>query len=111
MKRSINLYEFREAFVKADRAENFSYHGLELLFKYCEEYEESCGIEIELDVIAFCCEFSEDHWEDIASNHCIDLSDCEDDAEKIEAVREYLEYHTQLVGYVDSEESFLYAKF
>ena len=111
MKQSVNLYEFRDAFTKADRTENFSYAGLGMLFEYFEEYEESCGTEIELDVIAICCEYSEDHWEDIASDYDIDLSDCEDDDEKIEAVRDYLEYHTQLVGYVDSEESFLYAQF
>jgi len=35
-----------------NRKTNFSYEGLEILFEYLEELEESTGEEIELDVIA-----------------------------------------------------------
>ena len=37
----------------------FSDIGLTALFDYFTEYEDSTGEEMELDVIAICCEFSE----------------------------------------------------
>lgn len=58
MKQSVNLHTFRRAF-ETLRPDNFSYAGQEALFDYLEEYEESTGAEVELDVIALCCDFSE----------------------------------------------------
>jgi hypothetical protein len=58
MKQTINQYQFADAF-RSIRPDNFTYAGLHALFDYLEEYEESCGEEIELDVIALCCEYSE----------------------------------------------------
>jgi len=58
MKQSVNLYTFRRAF-ETLRPDNFSYAGQAALFDYLEEYEESTGEELELDVIALCCDFSE----------------------------------------------------
>jgi len=59
MKQMINLYEFRKAFMDYGREDNFSYDGLEVLFNYLQDYEESTGVEVELDVIAICCDFTE----------------------------------------------------
>ena len=59
MKKTINFYDFERAFSNADRANQFSYEGQRALFEYLEEYEESTGEEIELDVIAFCMHFDE----------------------------------------------------
>jgi hypothetical protein len=58
MKQSISKQDFRNAF-NAIRPDNFSYVGLDCLFEYFEDYEESTGEQIELDVIAICCEFIE----------------------------------------------------
>ena len=58
MKQSVNFYDFERAFKRYER-ENFSYDGLKALFSYLEEYEDDTGEEVELDVIALCCEFSE----------------------------------------------------
>ena len=58
MKSTITLDNFLDAF-KAIRPDNFSYEGLCALFHYFEEMEELIGQEIELDVIAICCEYSE----------------------------------------------------
>lgn len=44
---------------RAIRPENFSPDALRMLFAYYEELEESTGEEIELDVIAICCEWAE----------------------------------------------------
>ena len=59
MKQTINFYDFSNAFHKAGRGNQFTYDGLKALFEYLEEYEEATGDEIELDVIALCCEFTE----------------------------------------------------
>lgn len=58
MKKTIGQYEFTEAFRKI-RPENFSYDGLKALYEYFDNYEESTGEEIELDVIAICCDYTE----------------------------------------------------
>lgn len=99
MKTTVSLYDFRDAFHRV-RPNNFSYEGLEVLFDYLEEYEESTGEELELDVIGLCCDFSEDTVEAIADNYGVDLSECEDEDEKAEKVREYLEDEGALVGEV-----------
>ncbi len=57
MKSTVSLSDFRDAFQV--RKENFSYEGLEALFNYLESYEEDTGEEIELDVIALCCDYTE----------------------------------------------------
>jgi len=58
MKQSVNIYDFERAFKRCER-ENFSYDGLKALFEYLEEYEDGTGEEVELDVIALCCEYAE----------------------------------------------------
>ena len=59
MKKTVYLDDFRNAFVAYDRANNFTYKGLSALYDYFMDYENDCGIEIELDVIAICCEYTE----------------------------------------------------
>lgn len=98
MKTTIDFSDFREAFRRYDRESSYTREGLEMLFNYFEELEDSIGEEIELDVIAICCDYDENHWEDVASNYSIDLEDCEDEDDKIDAVRQYLEDNTTLVG-------------
>jgi predicted ArsR family transcriptional regulator len=108
MKTTVSRYDFERAFVDAGRKDQFSYEALGLLFAYLEEYEESTGEEIELDVVALCCEYYEDTLESIAANYRIDLEGMDDD-EQLEAVREYLEENTQLVG--ETAIGFVYACF
>ena len=59
MKQSVNMYDFERAFKNFERMNNFSYDGLKALFEYLEDYEEDTGEEIELDVIALCCDYTE----------------------------------------------------
>ena len=58
MKTTINQNDFLDAFKKL-RPSNFSYEGLIALYDYLENFEEDTDKEIELDVIAFCCDYSE----------------------------------------------------
>ncbi len=106
MKTTINRYQFERAFVDADRKDNFTYEGLGLLFDYFEEYEDSTGEEIELDVIAICCDYTEDEWANIADNYGIEY---ENDTDGLDAVRAYLEENTTLVG--ETASGFVYAAF
>ena len=58
MKQTVNITDFVNAFEKL-RPSNFSYEGLESLYNYLTDYEQDTGTEIELDVIALCCDYSE----------------------------------------------------
>lgn len=109
MKKTINKYDFRQAFANAGRGEQFSHEALELLFDYFEQLEQDTGEEIELDVIAICCEYAEGTAEEIAESYDIDLDECEDDDEKKDAVREYLNESTFIVG--ETANGFVYAQF
>ena len=62
MKQTINDCDFIDAFRNyfgGQYKTNFSYEGLKALFEWFEEYENDTGEEMELDVIAICCDFSE----------------------------------------------------
>jgi hypothetical protein len=109
MKQTITRYDFERAFVDADRKENFSYEGLGLLFAYFEEIEESIGEEIELDVIAICCEYAEDTISGIAENYGLELPEDETEDEHRQAVFDYLSSHTSVVG--DTADGFVYQIF
>ena len=45
--------------VVSDEYNNMSYEGARALFEYIEEFEDSCGTEIEFDVVALRCEWTE----------------------------------------------------
>jgi len=63
MRRTVNVYDFRQAFKDSGRNDNFTYEGLGALFEYLVSLEEDTGEEMELDVIGICCDFSE--YEDL----------------------------------------------
>ena len=112
MKQTINLYDFRDAFYKMGRTDNFSYVGLEVLFDYIEELEMATGEEMELDVISLCGDFAESIIADLIRDFGIDISDCDtDDEEAIkETVMEYMEQNTIVCG-VTSNGSVVYEAF
>lgn len=99
MKTTVNFYTFRDAF-KAIRPDNFSREGLSVLWDYLEQYEEDCGEELELDVIALCCDFNEDSTNNIASDYRIDVEGLNAD-DITEVVRLYLEDEGVLIGEVE----------
>jgi hypothetical protein len=100
MKQTVTFSVFQQAF-EAMRPDNFSYEGLSILFDYLEQYENDTGEQIELDVIALCCEYSEQSWEDVAKDYSIDLDDVEED-EKKQAVMHWLCDNTSVCGETDS---------
>ena len=58
MKKSVSITDFMGAFEKT-RPANFTYEGLECLYNYLIDFERDTNTEIELDVIALCCDYSE----------------------------------------------------
>ena len=96
MKKTISFYEFQRDFQDV-RPDNFSYDGLKALFDYLEDYAEDCGTEIELDVIAICCEFSEyDSAMEAAKNYNFEPDEDDEDDQETAAL-EFLEYHTSVI--------------
>ena len=59
MKNTVTSYYFIDAFRACGRETQFTRAALFALFDYLESYEEDCGVEIELDPIAICCEWAE----------------------------------------------------
>lgn len=59
MHQTINRSDFHSAFHAADRGDQFSYEGREALYDYLESYEAETGCQVELDVIALCCDYAE----------------------------------------------------
>jgi hypothetical protein len=100
MKKTVNSYDFRRAFeMSSTYSNNFSYDALGLLFDYFEQLELDCGIEIEFDMVAICCEYEETHWEDVKNSYSADL----EQGATIEDVIEYLRDNTLYVGQIDAE--------
>ena len=58
IKQTVTESDFRNAF-RSIRPDNFSYEGLTALYEYLNELSEDLGEDIELDVIALCCDYTE----------------------------------------------------
>ena len=94
MKTTVNEYAFRRAF-ETTRPDNFSYAGLSALFEYFEQYEEDTGEEMELDVIAICCDFTEyENLADFQANYGEEYETLED-----------IEDATQVITWGDIEDT------
>jgi hypothetical protein len=82
MIQTINKSDFTTAFHRMGRGNQFSYEGLIALYDYLENYEESTGDQIELDVIALCCDYTE--YEDLEAFQ----EDYGDDYQSIENIEQ-----------------------
>ena len=70
MIKTINEYDFIDAFKKMGRTDNFSNSGLIALYEYLTMLGDDLGQPIELDVIALCCEFTEyDNLEEFEADY------------------------------------------
>jgi hypothetical protein len=59
MKMTVDFGTFQERFDIMSRKDQFSSNGLRALFDYLEDLENDLGEEIEVDVIALCCDYVE----------------------------------------------------
>jgi len=93
MKITINNNEFVEMFDKYGRSDNFSRLGRRKLAEYFEQLEEDLGQDVEVDVIAICCDYSEIEIKDIKhETGCENLKDLQDNTTVIEVDDETIIY-------------------
>lgn len=108
MKQTITESGFHQAFHNAGRADQFSRAARSALFEYLEECEAG-GEEMELDVVAICCDFSEHasatEWakdyfggdDQMLSGLGLDSSADEDEVES--AANDYITDHGTLLAF------------
>lgn len=93
MKQTIDTSsQFRDAFHRAGRGDQFSYEALGLLFDYLEQMDS----EMELDVVAICCEYAESTPEQVIDAYGIEYD--ENEPTDYDAAIAYLEANTSIVG-------------
>ena len=98
---------FVDAFKQSYRKDQFSYEALGAIFDYLEEYSDSTGENVEFDIVAICCDWSEMTWQEIAQSYDVDLSQCTDDDERIDVVKDFLSEETQFVELSDGNFVFI----
>jgi hypothetical protein len=100
MKTTVSVYDFRDAFQSMGRGKQFSYEGLGVLFDYFEQLEDDCGMEIELDPIAICCEYSELEPMEIAEQYGIPMLgvDFDDEDDVLDMVENFLQVNGAFIG-------------
>ena len=108
MKTTLNTYDVARELMNDSNAA-WSRAGALALAEYLEEYEESTGEELELDVVAIRCDFSEwtdfEDWrncyfaDEAQAQEATGYDDEADDDDKDEATRAYIMDHGQLVEF------------
>ena len=116
MKESVNIERFVARFDECGRSNNFSLSARYALFDHIEQMEEDIGSDIEFDVVALCCDYTElESLEDFADSQFsgirqaaselgleIAMSGEEfeaDDEEIAEAIREYIHHNGELIEF------------
>lgn len=95
MKTTVTEYDFVRAFEAGQYKDNFSYNGLIALFDHLEEYETFSGEQIELDVVALCCNYVE-YPSMLEAYHDMVVSS-EESTE--ESARAYFEENTTIIDF------------
>ena len=103
MIQTLRLSDFTNAFRNSDRADQFSYEALELIFEYIEDYERDTGEKVEFDMIGLSCEWAEEDAATLAQYYDFDSAELDDGAE---AMRDA----TQVAG-VTSKGTVVYVQF
>lgn len=75
MKTTVSRDAFIRAFKDYNRENNFSRTGLNALYDYFAEIEADAGEEKELDVIAICCDYTEDTIAHVLTNYNLESID------------------------------------
>ena len=102
MYQSINIENFRDAFHRKGRENQFSYEGLEVLFDSLEQYEADTGESVELDVIGLCCDYAELTAEEIQRQYNVE-HDIENESSLEEQVEDFLACNTWVLGSYENE--------
>ena len=78
----VDFNSFVKAFKEADRGDQFSIECLKMLYDYIEDLSNDMGQDLELDVIALCCQYAEYNKEDFLNDYSFDGIDCIDSLEQ-----------------------------
>jgi len=97
MIQTVTLHDFRSAFKNSGRDTQFSFDAQRLLFDYFEQVEEDTGEQIELDIIAICCEYTEENVLNVAEYYNIDIKGIPED-EVLQVVLDFIQEATSVVG-------------
>lgn len=104
MKLQIETLEQFTDCMKPTAGRQFSYEGITSLWVYLRDREQATGREMVCDPVAFCCEYDEQPYSDIASDYGINLgSDIGplDWYDQLCVVHEWLTDRGLFVGYGD----------
>ena len=100
MKQTITRSAFIDAFKDYNREDNFSYDGLCALFDWLEELGEETGQEVELDVIALCCEFSEyGSALEACENYDFEPDEDDDEDDQEDEALDWLRQRTEIITF------------
>lgn len=98
---SSNLYHMA---CRMDRGDSFGYAGWRAIGDYLEQLSEDIGEDIDVDIVAICCDYNiaesvEDWWKDCGEFSNINPEEWEDmdDDEKLKAIEDYLNDCTSVV--------------
>ena len=95
MYQSVNLNGFISAFNEF-RGGNFTPEALELIYEFLVSYEDETNMEVELDVIAICCDFNEMTHSEVAEAFSIPKNDTN-------SIVDFLENKTLFLGLTSSD--------
>ena len=112
--KTFNENDFINEFKAYNRMDNFSIKGLRILFESLEQTAIDCQMNIEMDVIALCCDYNEDDMQSIIDNYDIDMTDCVSAEDELETVETYLYDNTFVCGQYEDDDcvtSFIYQAF
>lgn len=86
---TITISTFRDYFNKSNQYNNvFSYKGLECLYNYLWDLSEDVGENIEMDYVAFCCEYTEyNNIKEFQDDYGTDYKTIEDIEEQTTVIR------------------------
>lgn len=107
MKTTLSTHDVAHALHQDENA-NWSYAGALALAEYLEEYEESTGEELELDVVAIRCDFAQydslrawanEYFVTGIHDDALSLDDDSNADEIDEAVRSYIQDNGQLIEF------------
>lgn len=97
---------------RMDRGHNFGYAGWNAIGEYLEQLSEDISEDVEVDIVAICCEYSSadsvdefyNEWRSSLgfSREGLNINTAEiwedmDEEEKLEAIRDYLQENTSIV--------------
>lgn len=100
MKQNIGFGQFCDAFHNMGRADQFTYKAKRALYDYLEEYEESTGTEVDIDVIALCCDYSEYSTAVVcASEYSFEFDKTQSQEEQEASALEWLQAQTQVIEF------------